>query len=190
MPALAEELSAAAPELAAGACDATGSLDEVAAGYEHAGRLIAPLFVQLMLAGQGDPCGPLVFSRFAVLQAQIEFNRRELKRLHRRAMAAAGAQWLAAVDMWRMSLNLHDATASPAGRDLQTLLAARRLRIDITQVRERREEGLALGDAAHHLACRALELDPEDRTREFSPELRALAIVLRMLTVQVENEQV
>lgn len=185
---VARELTDRAPELASEVCAAAASLEGAARDYEQAGRQVAPLFVQLLLAGEGEPGGRLVFSRFAVLQAQVGLARLQVHRAHQRTLAAAGVQWQAHATLQRLTLNLLGTSGRPSPA-LQLRLAARRLRVDETTVRSRWEDAGGLGEAAWVLTCQALELESDQMHPAFSTRLRALDIVLRMLTVEIKEEQ-
>ncbi len=136
--------------------------------------------------------GRLVFSRFAVLQAQVALNEGRLHRLHRDAWEAARAAWESDLELRCLRLNLLGAEATPAAKRVFIQLAARRLREDEEVVADSWENEGALGDGLLALAQARLGLDARDQAtcEGFSPQLRVLRIVLRFCELEVATEQV
>ncbi len=167
-------------------------LERLARGYKRSASSLAPILVELLLAGEGDPMGRLVFSRFAVLQAQVALNEGRLHRLHRDAWEAARAAWESDLELRCLRLNLLGAEATPAAKRVFIQLAARRLREDEEVVADSWENEGALGDGLLALAQARLGLDARDQAtcEGFSPQLRVLRIVLRFCELEVATEQV
>lgn len=198
---LTAELPETGPPAAKGSVEAAGQLARVARGYERSAASLAPILLELLAAGEGDPLGRLVFSRFAVLQTQVALNQRRLHRLHREAWEEARAAWLSDLELRRMRLNLMGAAAPPPGRDICVRLIGRQLRESEEVVASEWDRLGALGDATLALARQQLGLvrgaQADDAPsngagppRQFSPELRALRITLRISELEVSAEQV
>ncbi len=196
------KLAAELPETGRGAgCQPAGRLEacptclaRVARGYERSAASLAPILLELLAAGEGDPLGRLVFSRFAILQAQVALNQRRLHRLHREAWDEARAAWTSDLELRRIRLNLMGAAAPPAGRQICVRLTSRRLRQSEEVVAAAwfsRKLG-ALGDTVLTLGRQQLGLSEQQvgSPEGFSPELRALRIVLRISELEVRAEQV
>jgi len=172
--------------------EAAAHLARVARGYERSAASLAPILLELLAAGEGDPLGRLVFSRFAILQAQVALNQRRLHRLHREAWDEARAAWTSDLELRRIRLNLMGAAAPPAGRQICVRLTSRRLRQSEEVVAAAWHQLGALGDTVLTLGRQQLGLsDPQVGSPEgFSPELRALRIVLRISELEVRAEEV
>lgn len=189
---LAEELPMTGPRAAKQSAEAAVGLERIARGYERSTASLAPILLELLAAGEGDPLGRLTFSRFAVLEAQVALNERRIRRLHREGWEAARLAWAADLELRRMRLSLLGAAAAPAGRQICLRLIGRRLRESEEAVAARWESTGALGDAALALAREALGLPAGQAadTEGFSGKLRALRLMLRILELEVSAEQV
>jgi len=69
--ALAGELRQTSAATAEQASEAARQLERLARGYERSASSLAPVLIELLLVGEDDPLGRLVFSRFAILEAQV-----------------------------------------------------------------------------------------------------------------------
>lgn len=156
----------------------------LAGAYHDAARMVAPILLELAAAGERDPLGKLVFSRFLVRQAQVTGLDERLDDLDARAEAAASEQWRCAVDTTRLALTAVGLQADPALREALTRITARRARAEPAEVQGAWREHGGLGEAAVALINQRLEPDPE----VFGTDLRACYIMLRLNLVEGKEQ--
>jgi len=188
---MAAELPQTGPRAAEQSAEVAIRMERVARGYERSAASLAPILLELLATGQGDPLGRLVFSRFAVLQAQVALNERRLHRLHRDAWDTAGVIWDSDLELRRMRLNLLGAAAHPAGRRICVRLISQRLSEKEEVVANSWKKCLGLGDTVLVLGRQHFGTPTQQKEswQEFSPELRALRIMLRLSELEVNTEQ-
>lgn len=157
-------------------------LARLAGDYHEAARMTAPLLLELLAAGRGDPLGDLVFSRFLLLEAQVRALTERINDLDGRAVPLAAARWRAAIVLLRTRLNIVGIRPG-ADRDALLALTARRTRTDVSTARDAWDESDGLGDAALSLVQeRAVKTGAV-----FGSDLRAMYVVLRLNLVEAEE---
>lgn len=182
--ALADDLSAEAEALAERGPAETRELARIAAKYHECARLAAPVLSELALAGEGDPAGRLVFSRFLLIEAQVKLLEDRLARLESAGDLIAGQAWDDAVQSYRLRLNLAALEADKHTRALILETLARRAGTDAESLQAAWAEGTMPAD-------RALEMLSErmrPRDGPFGDDLRATQIIMRIAFVDVKEQ--
>jgi len=172
----AQRAAALAAEVAESADQDIAGLARLAGDYCEAARLVAPLLLQLASAGEGDPMGRLVFSRFMIIQAQVTGLSSRIARLDADAEPLAACAWRAAIDLHVLRLNLTGAAARSHVRPALVRVIARRLRTSPGRLKAEWRARGGLGDAALVRLEESLEADG----REFGSRLRAAQIIIRL----------
>ncbi len=168
---------------AEGAVEVSG-LAGLAAEYHEAARMVAPLLLELASAGEGDPIGRLVFSRFMITQAQVTALAARIARLDAACDTLAADTWRAAIDVYRLRLNVAGVTAPPGARPALLCALARRAGSSAGRLKDAWRATGALGDAVvDQLACR---LVPDGR--EFGSALRSTQIVIRLSFLDAKEQ--
>ncbi|MGC9316900.1 MAG: hypothetical protein ACP5KN_02545, partial [Armatimonadota bacterium] len=180
----ADETARLAAELATRPAGLAEEARRLAGGYHDAARMVAPVLLELAAAGEGDPLGRLVFSRFLVLQAQVTGLDERLDDLDAEAEAAAAQQWRSAVDATRLALTALGLQADRALREALVRITARRARVPPAEVERTWKECGRLGGAAVALVNQRLEADPG----AFGTDVRASYVILRLNLVEGKEQ--
>ncbi|MGD9495550.1 MAG: M48 family metalloprotease [Armatimonadota bacterium] len=181
----ARQTAALAWALAESAQAEVCELAKLAGAYRQAAQQVAPLLLELAAAGEGDPMGRLVFSRFMLLQAQVAALAARVDGLDGEADVQAGRTWQAAIDVHRLGLNLAGLGAPPPARPLLVRAVARRLRISPGELKTLWRSDGGLGDAAAGSLGEALGTSDG----EFDSRLRALHITLRLSFCDTQEQK-
>ena len=159
-------------------------LARLAAEYHEAARMVAPLLLELASAGEGDPMGRLVFSRFMITQAQVTMLAARIARLDGACDALAAGTWRAAIDVYRLRLNLAGVTAASGARPGLLCALARRAGSSAGRLKDSWRATGALGDAVVDQLDRRLVPDE----REFGSALRSTQIVIRLSFLDAKEQ--
>lgn len=159
-------------------------LARLAADYHEAARMVAPLLLELASAGEGDPMGRLVFSRFMITQAQVTALASRIQRLDGVTDTLAAGMWRAAIEAHRLRLNLAGVTAPSGARPALLCALARRAGSSPGRLKDAWRATGGLGDAV---------LDQLDRRlvpgeREFGSALRSTQIVIRLSFLDAKEQ--
>ncbi|MFP4248643.1 MAG: M48 family metalloprotease [Armatimonadota bacterium] len=159
-------------------------LARLAGRYHRSARLVAPLLVELALAGERDPGGRLTFARFMLLQARVRMLEGRLGRFDDALDRIAGDAWRDAVEVHRLRINLAALSATTSLREAIFATLGRRLGVDVEEFARAWEDGVMPGD-------RALELIAErvrPRDDSFGKDLRATQILIRIGFIEVKEQ--
>jgi len=179
----AAELADAARRLERQASE-VGDLSRLAREYHESGRLVAPLLIELALAGEGDPLGRLVFSRFMVIETQVRTLDRRIGDLDHKAETIAAGAWEESVRLRRLQLTVAGIAAGPSARRAMAALTSRRVCPDSDELLASWEELGGLGEAV--LAAIRRGLEPDDA--RFSSDLRATQILMRIAFLRAKEQ--
>ncbi len=156
----------------------------LAGGYHRSARLIAPLLVELALAGDGDPAERLTFARFMLIEARVRMLEDRLGHLDDELDRIAGEAWRDAVEIYRLRINLAALGATRRLREAIFTTLAHRLGVEVEEFARPWEDAVMPGD-------RALELIAErvrPRDDPFGRDLRATQILMRIGFIEVEEQ--
>ncbi|MFO8079917.1 MAG: M48 family metalloprotease [Armatimonadota bacterium] len=156
----------------------------LAGGYHRSARLIAPLLVELALAGDGDPAERLTFARFMLIEARVRMLEDRLGHLDDELDRIAGEAWRDAVEIHRLRINLAALGATRRLREAIFTTFAHRLGVEVEEFARPWEDAVMPGD-------RALELIAErvrPRDDPFGRDLRATQILMRIGFIEVEEQ--
>lgn len=180
---LAEGLREVTLRLTTGMEGESEELARLAGGYHRAGRLVAPLLIELAEGGAGDG-RRLTFSRFMILQGQVRMLAMRMDDLDESAEEIAAEQWGASVRLRRAQLDLIGIEAAPSAREALVPLVARRVRAEPSALIAAWSETGGLGEAA--LALLEEQLEPDDDP--FGSRLRAKQIIMRLASIEAQEQ--
>lgn len=158
------------------------ALCALAGDYHEAARLVAAVLTELALAGEGDPLGRLVFSRFLALQAQVRALRERLDRIDDRLESLAAKHWRVGVALSRMRLDVLGAGVAPPDRRGLVEQLGRTLAGGDELARRWHDRG-TLGDAT----LAAIRDRTRSDTAPFGGDLRAEAIMMRLKLLEAKE---
>lgn len=181
---LAGEVQAGAGKAASNYFAQTTQLARLAGEYHDSARLVAPLLIELALAGDGDPAGRLTFSRFMLIQARVRLLDDRLGHLDDATEALAGEAWRGNIGVHRLRLNLAGLEADESLRERLFAALARRSGGARESFADAWESGIAPGD--RYLDVVRGSLRPRDDI--FGDDLRSTQILIRIASIEVKEQ--
>ncbi len=178
------EVGVAGRRIASRSAADASDLARLANDYHESGRLVTPLLVELALAGEGDPGGRLVFSRFMVLQTQVRLLESRISDLDERLETLAASQWRDAILVRRLQLDALGVEAAALDVLRLSETVAARINAKPERVATHWRESHALGDVV--LALLRDEVVPGDEG--FGSHLRGLQIMMRIIFIESKEQ--
>jgi hypothetical protein len=180
----ADAVTRRAEALAAGAQPQTEALARLVNRYHHGALMVAPLLVELALSGEGDPAKRLTFARFMLIEAKVGLLAEQLNEYDAQLEDDAAEAWEAAIDTYRLRLNVAALGTDERMREAIVKTLARRIGAEPEALRKARGEGALPGDGALAL-LREMTQPRDDR---FGRDLRATQILIRIGFIEVKEQ--
>jgi Zn-dependent protease with chaperone function len=159
--------------------ETTRELARLAGEYHEIARLVAPLLVELALAGAGDPAGRLTFARFMLIEARVRLLDDRLGHRDDALEQIAGEAWRRNVDLLRLRLNVLALEAGAGER--REILATLARRVGAEAPAQAPE---LVGD----WALETLRGKMRPSGDSFGDDLRATQILIRIGFIEVKGQ--
>lgn len=182
--ALADEVADLARQRSGSSLTDTEELARLAGDYHECARLVAPLLIELALAGDGDPAGRLTFARFMLIETRVRMLDARLGHLDDVADRVAADAWLTNVCVNRLRLNLAALQADETAREALFAGLARRVGGEPDALAVAWDDGIMPGDRALEILRERLHT----RGDTFGEDLRATQILIRIASIEVKEQ--